>query len=54
MDDAVSYDWRALRLLSPALPKFMPKFNLGDVFKIHVVHVARHEKQIVRLIGKLS
>jgi hypothetical protein len=53
MDDAASYDWRALRLRSPALPGWAPKMNLGDGFRIHVVHVTRHSKQIVRLIAKL-
>jgi hypothetical protein len=54
MDDAASLDWRAVRLGSPALPGFMPKMNLGDVFRIHVVHVRRHAKQIERVVGKLD
>ena len=49
MDDAVRYDWNALRLRSPALPFFMPKLNLGDAFRVHVVHSTRHAKQIERL-----
>ena len=53
MDDAASLDWRALRMGSPALPGFMPKMNLGDVFRVHVVHVNRHAKQIERVVGKL-
>ena len=53
MDDAVNYDWRALRVGSPALPKWMPKMNLGDGFRIHVVHVTRHSGQIERLAKKL-
>jgi hypothetical protein len=54
MDDAVSLDWRALRIGSPALPSWAPRFNLGDVFKIRAVHVVRHAGQIERVIGKLS
>jgi hypothetical protein len=53
MDDAASYDWRALRIHSPALPRFVPKMNLGDAFRIHVVHVTRHSRQIERLIQQL-
>jgi hypothetical protein len=53
MDDAASFDWRALRIGSPALPSWAPKMNLGDGFRIHVVHVTRHSHQIERLIGKL-
>lgn len=53
MDDAASYDWRALRIGSLALPSWAPKMNLGDGFRIHVVHVTRHSRQIERLVGKL-
>jgi hypothetical protein len=53
MDSAASFDWRALRIGSPALPSWAPKMNLGDGFRIHVVHVTRHSRQIERLIGKL-
>jgi hypothetical protein len=53
MDDAASYDWRALRIRSPALPAWAPKMNLGDGFRIHVVHLTRHSRQIERLVGKL-
>ena len=53
MDDAASFDWRALRIGSPALPSWAPKMNLGDGFRIHVVHVTRHSRQIARLIGQL-
>ena len=53
MDDAVSYDWRALRVRSPALPRWAPKLNLGDAFRIHVVHLTRHSRQIERLIAQL-
>ena len=33
MDDAASYDWRALKIGSPALPSWAPKINLGDRFQ---------------------
>jgi len=53
MDGAAAFDWRALRLGSPALPGWMPKMNLGDAFRIHVVHVTRHAGQIERLVARL-
>lgn len=53
MDDALQYDWRKIRIGSPALPSWAPKMNLGDGFRIHVVHVTRHGRQIERLISKL-
>ena len=53
MDDAASYDWRALRIGSPALPSWLPKMNLGDGFRIHVVHLTRHSRQIERLVKQL-
>lgn len=54
MDDARPYDWRKLRIGSPALPGWAPKTNLGDGFRIHVVHVTRHSRQIERLAGMLA
>jgi hypothetical protein len=53
MDVAAPFDWRALRVRSAALPKWAPKTNLGDSFRIHVIHVSRHAKQIERVAGKL-
>lgn len=53
MDDAMPFDWRAVRISSPALPSWAPKMNLGDGFRIHVVHVTRHSHQIERLLAKL-
>jgi len=53
MDDAASYDWRALRIRSPALPAWAPKMNLGDGFRIHIVHLTRHSHQVERLVAKL-
>ena len=53
MDDASQFDWNALRLHSPALPRIAPRLNLGDAFRVHVVHVTRHAKQIERLANQL-
>jgi hypothetical protein len=53
MDEAASLDWRALRVRSPALPTWAPRMNLGDGFRIHAVHVARHAGQIERVASKL-
>jgi hypothetical protein len=53
MDAAASFDWRALRIRSPALPSWAPKMNLGDGFRIHVVHVTRHSHQVARLVARL-
>ncbi|MEO5818087.1 MAG: DinB family protein [Gemmatimonadaceae bacterium] len=51
MDAAASFDWRALRIGSPALPSWAPTMNLGDGFRIHIVHITRHARQIERLVG---
>src|SRR5437868_6193294 len=53
LDQGLAYDWRAVRLGSPALPSWILKMNLGDAFRIHTVHVTRHSRQIERLVGKL-
>ena len=53
MDAAASFDWRALRVRSAALPRWAPTMNLGDGFRVHVIHVNRHAKQIERVAGKL-
>ncbi|NUO64059.1 MAG: DinB family protein [Gemmatimonadaceae bacterium] len=53
MDDAAAFDWRALRIKSPALPRWAPSMNVGDGFRIHVVHVTRHSRQIERLVKQL-
>ena len=54
MDDAASHDWRKLRISSPALPRWAPKMNLGDGFRIHIVHLTRHSRQIERLVAQLA
>ena len=53
MDDAATLDWRALRVPSPALPRWAPTMNLGDVFNIKVIHLTRHARQIERVLSKL-
>ncbi len=47
MEDASSLDWGALRFTPPTLPPFL-KMNLGDAFRVHVVHVRRHLGQMQR------
>jgi hypothetical protein len=53
MDQAASHDWRALRMWSPAVPVPILRLNLGDVFRIHVVHVRRHLAQMERVVQSL-
>lgn len=52
LNDAARLDWNAVRLRPPVLPWFPLKLNLGDVFQIHAVHVARHTKQIERTLDE--
>jgi hypothetical protein len=54
MEDGASYDWRALRIRSPALPRWAPKMNVGDGFRIHIVHLTRHSHQIERLAREIT
>jgi hypothetical protein len=49
MEDAASLDWRALRMNPPTIP--LLKINLGDVFRIRVVHVRRHLGQMERVLA---
>jgi hypothetical protein len=53
MDDAASLDWRKLRMATPALPVPIIWLNLGDVFRIHVVHVRRHLGQMERVVKQM-
>jgi hypothetical protein len=53
MDGAASYDWKANRIGSPALPGWAPRMNLGDGFRIHVIHLTRHSRQVERLAAAL-
>lgn len=43
-------DWRRTRLASPALPLPLIHYNLGDAFRILVVHAERHARQIDRVL----
>jgi hypothetical protein len=54
MDDAASLDWRKLRMPTPALPVPIIWLNLGDVFRIHVVHVRRHLGQMERVVKQMG
>ncbi|MEO6525061.1 MAG: DinB family protein [Gemmatimonadaceae bacterium] len=54
LDDAARFDWRALKLTSPLVPRIvrpLATMNLGDAFHVEVVHVERHARQIERVIA---
>lgn len=53
MDDSTTLDWNDLRLATPAFPVPVLKLNLGDVFRIHVVHVRRHLAQMESAVAGL-
>jgi uncharacterized membrane protein len=57
IDHAATFDWRALRLSSPAVPRLLrplARLNLGDVFNVFVVHAERHARQIERVVATHS
>jgi len=57
IDHAATFDWRALRLSSPAVPRIvqpLARLNLGDAFSVFVVHAERHARQIERVVATLS
>jgi DinB superfamily len=54
IEDASGYDWRRLRMASPALPLPLKVFNLGDVFFVLVTHAERHARQIERVVATLA
>ena len=54
LDDAAGYDWRGLRMASPAVPVPLKVFNLGDVFTILVVHEERHARQMERVVAAIG
>ena len=51
LHDAGGYDWRRLRMASPAVPLPLKVFNLGDVFSVLVVHAERHTRQMERVVS---
>jgi hypothetical protein len=56
IDDAAGYDWNALTLRSPLVPKLvrpLATMNLGDAFSLEVVHAERHTKQMERVIAAI-
>jgi hypothetical protein len=53
LEDSTSLDWNAVRLRPPVAPWLPLKINLGDVFRIHTVHVQRHRGQIERVAATL-
>lgn len=55
MDDSTTLDWSDLRMTPPVLPFSIPfvKLNVGDVFRIHVVHVRRHLAQMERAVAAI-
>ena len=53
MDEAQSLDWRALRFAPPLAPWLPLRFNIGDAFWLHAVHVRRHIGQMDRIVGAL-
>jgi hypothetical protein len=54
MDEAAALDWRELRIAPPMVPVPVLKLNLGDVFRIHVIHVRRHLGQMERVSAQVS
>jgi len=53
LHETSNLDWNDVRLRPPVMPWFPLKINLGDVFNIHRVHVARHQRQIERTLAAL-
>lgn len=53
MEESASLDWRDLRMPLPSLPPLL-KLNLGDVFRIHIVHARRHLGQMERVVANTS
>jgi hypothetical protein len=56
LDDAAGFDWSALKLHSPLVPRFvrsLATMNLGDAFSVEVVHTERHTLQIERVIAAI-
>ena len=53
LEDSTLLDWNAIRLRPPVAPWLPIKINLGDVFRIHTVHVQRHLGQIERVAATI-
>jgi hypothetical protein len=57
IDDLSTFDWRALRMSSPVVPRILrplARLNLGDVLSVFVVHAERHARQMERVVATLS
>jgi hypothetical protein len=54
IEDASGYDWRRLRMSSPALPLPLKVLNLGDAFFMLVTHAERHARQMERVAATLA
>lgn len=53
IEAARALDWNAIRLRPPIAPWLPIKIKLGDVFRIHTVHVRRHLAQMERVAAAL-
>jgi hypothetical protein len=52
-----TFDWRALRMSSPIVPRILrplARLNLGDVLSVFVVHAERHARQMERVVATFS
>ncbi|PYP81569.1 MAG: hypothetical protein DMD35_00935 [Gemmatimonadetes bacterium] len=54
LDEASGYDWRRLRMASPAVWLPLKVLNLGDAFSILVAHAERHARQMERVVATLA
>lgn len=57
IDHTATFDWRVLRMSSPAVPGLLrplARLNLGDVLSVFVVHAERHARQIARVVATIS
>ena len=54
IEEASGYDWRRLRMASPAVSLPLKVFNLGDVFSMLVTHAERHARQMERVVATLA
>ena len=57
IDDTGRYEWRALGMSSPVVPRILrplARLNLGDVFSVFVVHAERHTGQMERVAATFA